>query len=814
MAQAPVIPRGAATRYVPQVPEGWEKCPRWGDPRFFEGLNIIPCKVPLDDKFNKFIRPSAKWTLSMAIRELRSKGLEVATVIDLTKSRHYYDYHREMEALMQAGIPGDALPQYYKIECRGRGESPQPSEVSEAVWRIFMHHVWYPDKYVLLHCTHGFNRTGFVLVAALVRLRREKGMTVKRALTRFAASRPPGVYKDHYINDLFKYYHEARDPRVITPPVPVWKASGDADDAADAANEEANNEDGQAGEQGAGAAAKPPLSHDDIWSIGERVCPEEAEMVKTQVCSLLQLGGPPRGPQRFPGMQPVSLLAKDLFNLQTNRYWATWKADGTRYMALILKQGTYLMDRSFNVVRCEMRFPNGVKRPPPGQKNPYPVGGPHDMTLLDGEMVLDHDPEGNQPPRLRYLIYDCCMINSIPIIDKKWSERYRAIETDLVVPRNLERKYIEGWRNRRFDEKRAEYIAPPYMYDYSAETFSVRQKPFWPVWQIDKVFARFHNPSVVGHESDGLILQGYEHKYNAGTCDLLYKWKFAHMNSVDFLLKCATVPGPDGQPVLDTSAKGGGLTLLLLDQAASRGARIAYVPVERIDKEGHWRVEFPPDVDPLTYDGKLAECTFDRARGVWLFMRERRDKDTPNGSRVYLKIKDSILNHVEQELLVGTLKEALLQRPPYEHDRAAVPPDVRHALERDVYEWQARQEEMHMQQQQQHNHHNHHEYGEDGNGLQPPSPPAVGEDPDGDHTHYGGGGGGGGGGYNPSEAAGAGPGVEGDGGGMKRAWEDTGQGGGEGEEQEAKRRLIIWGDLEDHLPEDCPGYVGFGFGPV
>lgn len=49
-------------------------------------------------------------------------------------------------------------------------------------------------------------------------------------------------------------------------------------------------------------------------------------------------------------------------------------------------------------------------------------------------------------------------------------------------------------------------------------------------------------------------------------------------------------------------------------------------------------MEFPPDVDPLTYDGKLAECTFDRARGVWLFMRERRDKDTPNGSRVYLKV--------------------------------------------------------------------------------------------------------------------------------------------------------------------------------
>ncbi len=210
----------------------------------------------------------------------------------------------------------------------------------------------------------------------------------------------------------------------------------------------------------------------------------------------------------------VQLFPRNCFATHP-RYWATWKADGTRYMALILKQGTYLMDRSFNVVRCEMRFPNGeglrnfcyrcsmsappqcvkhashgaphdlalldgemvlerdpfaptnatdttpsfvttdmprqpplssqapicfqilatvpdpslfmapprvpgVKRPPPDKKGTYPVGGPHDLTLLDGEMVLDHDPEGRQPPRLRYLIYDCCMINSTPIIEKKW----------------------------------------------------------------------------------------------------------------------------------------------------------------------------------------------------------------------------------------------------------------------------------------------------------------------------------------------------------------------------------------------------------
>ena len=50
-------------------------------------------------------------------------------------------------------------------------------------------------------------------------------------------------------------------------------------------------------------------------------------------------------------------------------------------------------------------------------------------------------------------------------------------------------------------------------------------------------------------------------------------------------------------------------------------------------------MEFPPGVDPLDYDGKLCECTFDRERGVWLFMRERKDKDTANGSRVYLRVR-------------------------------------------------------------------------------------------------------------------------------------------------------------------------------
>eukprot|EP00198_Chlamydomonas_reinhardtii_P005044 XP_001694380.1 mRNA capping enzyme with dual 5' triphosphatase and guanylyltransferase activities [Chlamydomonas reinhardtii] len=517
-------------RYVPQLPDGWVKCPRFGDPRFFEGLNIIPCKVPLGRHFDQQTGASGRWTLADAIRQFRGYGME--------------------------------------IECRGRGESPRPAEVNEAVWHIFIHSVTpeLQNKYILLHCTHGFNRTGFVIVSALMRLRKDRGLS------------------DAYINDLFKYYHETREPRVLTPRVPAWKGNDDAEDAADAANEDAGTEED-------GGAAAPPakeIHHEDIWSIGERVC------------GLLRLDSGGRGGSlRFPGMQPVSLSLERMADLAAHRSPGRLRAPvcarhlraavqmevrthEQRRLQTALRhragpggggrpgQGTYIMDRSFNVVRCEMRFPCG----------------------------------------------------------------------------------------------------------------------------------NFH-------------------------------------------------------------------------------------------------VEFPPGVDPLDYDGKLCECTFDRERGVWLFMRERKDKDTANGSRVYLRIKESIINHVDQDLLVGTLKDSLINRPEYASDRAHLGPAELEVLRRDVEAWRERQHMQYEQQQMQQHH---------------PPPPGHGRGAGaGGAGQRGNGHAAAGGTYKVSDAD------DGARAALKRK-RDPGDGeggeGGHGEDGHGgvpRGRTTVWGPEIDEPHEHCPAYEGFGF---
>lgn len=57
--------------------------------------------------------------------------------------------------------------------------------------------------------------------------------SINSILLKFASRRPPGIYKDDYINELIDFYHEPRSSKVVTPPEPEWKNNADHEEKED-----------------------------------------------------------------------------------------------------------------------------------------------------------------------------------------------------------------------------------------------------------------------------------------------------------------------------------------------------------------------------------------------------------------------------------------------------------------------------------------------------------------------------------------------------------------------------------------------------
>ncbi|KAI3926534.1 hypothetical protein MKX01_011430 [Papaver californicum] len=134
----------------------------------------------------------------------------------------------------------------------------------------------------------------------------------------------------------------------------------------------------------------------------------------------------------------------------------------------------YLIDRNFNFRTIQMRFPNR-----------------DNLTLLDGEMVIDTDLETHEQER-KYLVFDLMAINGVCVIECPFGERWKMLDEQVIGPRNLESEQL---------------------------------KKFWLLSDINHLVKEF-SPRLL-HDADGLIFQGWNDKY----------WKSHDMNSVDFLFQ-------------------------------------------------------------------------------------------------------------------------------------------------------------------------------------------------------------------------------------------------------------------------------------
>ncbi|XP_045189439.2 RNA/RNP complex-1-interacting phosphatase-like [Mercenaria mercenaria] len=175
---------------MPKFPDRWFDYTNVGD--VVQGTRLITFKVPLKESFfayNNRIPADSRFTPTTLLECMRGRGLKLGLVIDLTYTDRYYD----PEEFKRKGV------QYKKIFVEGHVIPTQ--EVMESFYEAIDRFLETSeeDSLIGVHCTHGVNRTGYVVCRYMVE---HLGMKATEALEAYKKARGYSVERINYINDL------------------------------------------------------------------------------------------------------------------------------------------------------------------------------------------------------------------------------------------------------------------------------------------------------------------------------------------------------------------------------------------------------------------------------------------------------------------------------------------------------------------------------------------------------------------------------------------------------------------------------------
>lgn len=570
------------------------------------GGRFLPFKTPLDSRYDELIEPEHQWQFPLLFAYLKSRNIKLGMVIDLTKSSRFYD-SKELEAFNIV---------HHKLACAGHEESPTPEQVQSFVHvcrRFFNSH---PDAVIGVHCTHGFNRTGFLICAYLCV---EDGCSIDAAVQQFTKARPPGILKEHYLKDLCSRYDG--DPSMCQPPeLPEWFYE---DNAPMSAGESSQGLSDTASAAGGGrqpvaangrtffshkrrhsSTAEPSVPMEGIESVMSVT--DGAEQFRMRLCELCRLPGPN---VVFPGAQPVSLDKDNIKYFEMKPYRVSWKADGTRYMMLVLGPGQlYFFDRKMTVFHApQVAFP--------GRTMPHIKD-----TVADGELVFDKENDVIVP---RFLIYDIVTFDGQDVAKLRHVDRHTVIQREILQPRQ------EAEQAGKLDKRK--------------EPFRIRIKPFWDIERTKERVLDTIIP-VLNHPNDGLIFSPANEPYNMFTNPDLLKWKPPELNSMDFLLKIVKENRLGELPT-----KVGELHVV------GHEVRVGTIQLNKELRQLH---------------NKIIECTVENQQ--WKFLRVREDKDLANSYKTYEGVWKSLQYPITKDGLVD-----FIAKRRYRSSQTSNPPPYR-----------------------------------------------------------------------------------------------------------------------------------------
>jgi len=161
------------------VPDRWEDYSNIG--KVVEGTSFIPFKVPLNELLLKQVRAGVE---AWGLKHLKETVPELGLVVDLTNTSRYY----KAKQLEELGV------KYCKIFTKGH-EVPDKGVVDKFYKAVD----GMDGKMIGVHCTHGLNRTGYLICRYMVE---KMGLDPGEAIQAFDIARGHKQERENYLEHI------------------------------------------------------------------------------------------------------------------------------------------------------------------------------------------------------------------------------------------------------------------------------------------------------------------------------------------------------------------------------------------------------------------------------------------------------------------------------------------------------------------------------------------------------------------------------------------------------------------------------------
>ncbi|CAF1497422.1 unnamed protein product [Adineta steineri] len=452
--------------------------PKWLDcPEKSTIINekFVAFKMPIEDQNIEDIPEGKQWSWDTLIEDIKKDdNQELGLVIDLTGTNPYYNNDKEF---IRENI------RYEKIPWPGDNEIPTDYQIQLFINTCYDFIRSKPDKIIGVHCTYGFDRTGFFICAYLCQQLR---ISIAKAINLFAIARSPGICNQIYLEKLIQLYGNENIEPNLAPPLPTWCSTAGLPESTinERPHDDTNSEQGTEQTQHEIHTTSSPKFAVDLANV-ILIDSESADRIRLICQEMCKWDR-----QTFPGSRPVS-MDRENCNIVSQSYQVSWKAMGTRYMLLILnKSEIYMIDRNNVVFKINyLWFPQD-----PNCTNHL------ENTLLDGVFVTNKT--GNVEEYL-YYVYDVVYYNSEDVSQKSFIKRMEIYKNIINI--------------------RNEAVRTSYM-DNRSEPFSIHAKKFWDLPAALKLLGdKFQ--SQLRHVSNGLIFQPVNDPYMPGEFWRVLKWE-------------------------------------------------------------------------------------------------------------------------------------------------------------------------------------------------------------------------------------------------------------------------------------------------